>query len=85
MGDVERVLVSESVRRTYLQHNKQNKIPKGTQNKTLSFSMDENIVFITYKPFINPYAHADGFNLLFSASGNLKKNNKHNQTPIIQN
>jgi CRISPR-associated protein Cas8a1/Csx13 len=76
MGDVERVLVSESVRRTYLQHNKQNKIPKATQNKTLSFNMDENNVFVTYKPFINPYAHADGCKLLFSASGNLKKNDK---------
>ena len=76
MGDLERVFVSESVRRTYLQHNKQNKIPKGTQNKTLSFNMDENNVLVSFKPFIKPYAHADGYKLLFSGSGNLKRNNK---------
>jgi CRISPR-associated protein Cas8a1/Csx13 len=76
MGDLQRAFVSESVRRTYLQHNKQNKIPKGTQNKTLSFKMDEKNVLVSYKPFINPYAHASGYKLLFSGSGNLKGNNK---------
>jgi CRISPR-associated protein Cas8a1/Csx13 len=76
MGDVERVFISESIRRTYLQHNKQNKIPKGTQNKTLSFNMDENNVLVSYKPFVKPYAHAVGHKLLFNASGNFKKTDK---------
>ena len=73
MGDVERVFVSESIRRTYLQHNKQNNIPKGTPNKTLSFNMDENNVFVSYRPFIKPYAHAVGYSLLFGKGGNFKK------------
>ena len=46
---------------------------KGTQNKTLSFNMDKNNVFVSYRPFINPYAHSDGYKSLFGKSGNLKK------------
>ena len=76
MGDVERVFLSESIRRTYLQHNKQNKIPKGTPNRTISINMDDHAVIVTFKPFINPYSHADGYKLLFSASGDLKRGDK---------
>ena len=75
MGDVERVFLSESVRRTFLQHNKQNKIPKGTANRTLSFELDDNRVFTSYRPFVKPYAHVDGFKLLFTNSGSLKTGN----------
>jgi hypothetical protein len=59
MGDMIRVFISKLVRKTYLQHNKQNRIPKGTGNKPIHRLEDQNI-FVSFKPFIKPYAHAKG-------------------------
>lgn len=76
MGDIVRVFVSEAVRKTYLQHNKQNRIPKGTANRTLSISLEDQNVLLSFKPFVKPYAHADGYNLLLSKTGKLKPTEK---------
>ena len=61
---------------TYLQHNKQNRIPKGTANRTIAISLEDQNVMVSYKPFVKPYAHADGCNLLLSKKGELKTTEK---------
>jgi CRISPR-associated protein Cas8a1/Csx13 len=76
MGDMIRVFVSESVRKTYLQHNKQNRIPKGTANRTLAINLEDQNVLVSFKPFIKPYAHTDGYNLFLSKKGKLKETEK---------
>ena len=76
MGDIVRVFLSESVRKTYLQHNKQNRIPGKTANRTLSIGLEDQNVLVTFKPFIKPYAHADGYNLLLTKTGKLKVTEK---------
>ena len=76
MGDMIRIFVSESVRKTYLQHNKQNRIPKGTAIKTLAINLEDQNVLVSFKPFVRPYAHTEGYNLLLSKKGKLKETEK---------
>ncbi|MBW7864431.1 MAG: type I-MYXAN CRISPR-associated Cas8a1/Cmx1 [Candidatus Hydrogenedentes bacterium] len=60
MGLAERVLLSEAMRNTFLQHNKHNMILGGTEKKELSVAMDENRVFVTYTPFAKKtFAHRE--------------------------
>jgi CRISPR-associated protein Cas8a1/Csx13 len=72
MGDIVRVFISESIRKTYLQLNKQNMIPKGTSNKTISYNLEDQNVLLTYKPFSKPYAHCKGNELILTKKGQLK-------------
>jgi len=73
MGDIQRILLNQSLLGSYLQHNKQHKIPKGTTNrlKNIDFGMDA--VSVSYRPFINPYAHATAYGLLTDKKGRLLK------------
>lgn len=74
MGFVERVMLSESIRATFLQHNKQNLIPGGTQNKEASVSMDENQVIVSYKPFAGKtFAHREASGMFFTKKGAFEK------------
>ena len=51
MGDIRKVVLSEAVRQTFLQHNKQNMIPKGTVERIKTISFDDTQRQIRYKPF----------------------------------
>ena len=74
MSDMQRVALSESVRFTFLQHNKFNKIPKGTRDRTISFDFGDKTLIATYKPFLNPYAHSTAVNILCKKNGDLNNN-----------
>ncbi len=58
MSSTARIALSEAVRMSFLQHNKQNMIPKGTPDRTLSLQLDDKTVLVSYKPFVNAYAHS---------------------------
>jgi len=76
MGDLERISFSEALRMTFLQHNKQNRIPKGTSDKVISTSHNnDKQILALYKPFVNPYAHATAAELLLDSKGRLADTN----------
>ncbi len=72
MGDKERVWLSEALRRTFLQHNKQNRIPKGTPDKHLVAEIGDQTVSFRYKPFVKPYAHADAWRDMITGKDKLR-------------
>jgi CRISPR-associated protein Cas8a1/Csx13 len=67
MGKVEHVMLSEALRSTFLQHNKQNMIPKGTENKEFTLTIDEAQVIVSYKPFAkDTFAHREAAKAFFN-------------------
>ena len=58
MSDRQRIFISEAIRTTFLQHNKQNRIPKGTTNKELLFDYQTTQHAVKFKPFTPNYMHA---------------------------
>jgi len=59
IGDLERIELTRAVLGSFLQHNKQNLIPKGTANRTVSIELNEQQVMVEYRPLVKPYAHAE--------------------------
>lgn len=74
MGVVEHVMLSEAIQNTFLQHNKQNMIPKGVKKNELSATIDEKQVLIAYRPFGETYKHRESSDELFDKKGHLLKN-----------
>ena len=72
MGDLERIAFSESLRMTFLQHNKQNMIPKGTPDNRQNVSFGEKTVAVRYKPFKGRYAHAVCSGNVLNSKGEFK-------------
>jgi len=58
MGDIQRYELHQAVLGSFLQHNKQNNIPKGTAHKTVSQVFEDKQVVMEYRPLVKPYAHA---------------------------
>ena len=58
MSERQRIFISEAIRTTFLQHNKQNRIPKGTTNRELVFDYQETQHAMKFKPFNSNYMHA---------------------------
>lgn len=56
-GDVQRVHLHSAVQSTFLQHNKQNRIPKGTTQRAVNFDLQDEVVKVFYRPFGPPYAY----------------------------
>lgn len=72
-GDLEKIFLNELLLLTFLQHNKQNNIPKNS-NKTVNVQFDERQIAISFKPFSSTYAHADAADLMVDKKGHLLKN-----------
>jgi len=72
MGDLQRIALTKAVLGSFLQHNKQNKIPKGTKSRSLSVSLEDKQVLVEYRPFVKPYAHADAASSLLGRKGQAK-------------
>jgi len=73
IGDLQRIELTRAVLGSYLQHNKQNKIPKGTATRSLSLPLGDDQVFIEYRPLVKPYAHSEGANWMLKKKGNPKE------------
>jgi CRISPR-associated protein Cas8a1/Csx13 len=73
LGDIHRMQISEAILGSFLQHNKQNKIPKGTSRRSASLLMDNQIVVVDYRPLVKPYAHAQAASLFVGQKGVLQK------------
>lgn len=74
MGDEQRVHLHKAILNTYLQHNKQNRIPKATPNKRLSYERDSEMLVVEYKPLVKPYAHITEYKNIIDKKGRLKEN-----------
>jgi CRISPR-associated protein Cas8a1/Csx13 len=64
MGDLERIEHTKAVLNSFLQHNKQNNIPKGTSSKSFVLGLEEKQVLVEYRPLVKPYAHCEAAGLL---------------------
>lgn len=64
VGDLERIELNRAILNSFLQHNKQNNIPKGTASKSLTLSLEDKQVLVEYRPFVKPYAHSQAAALL---------------------
>ena len=73
MGEMERVFLNEALLMTYLQHNKQNKIPKGS-TRNINIDFVDKTVSLTYKPFVKSYEHAQADKHITNKKGQLNKN-----------
>ena len=73
LGDAQKVHLHNAVLSTFLQHNKQNLIPKGTSSRQVSFLIDEKSVTVSYRPLVKPYAHAIAPAGWTDKKGRLKK------------
>ncbi len=72
MGDLERIALNQALQMTFLQHNKQNMIPKGTPERQRSFDFGEKTAVVSYRPFVRPYAHATAGKLFLDAKGRIR-------------
>lgn len=72
-GDMEGIFLNELLLLTFLQHNKQNKIPKNS-SKTVNVQFDEKQLAISFKPFNSSYAHTDAANSMVDKKGSLLSN-----------
>lgn len=72
MGFQEKAAFSEALRMTFLQHNKQNMIAKGTPDSRRSVDFDGKAIVVRYKPFIEKYAHTVAHKDMLSTKGELK-------------
>jgi len=72
-GDAERVLIHQSLLGTFLNHNKQNKIPQGTPMVSKTVQMEGKSPVFSYRPLVRPYAHAQAAKDIFSRSGQKMK------------
>jgi CRISPR-associated protein Cas8a1/Csx13 len=73
IGDLQRIEVSRAILGSFLQHNKQNKIPKGTPTRSLNLALGDDQVVVEYKPFVKPYAHSESAKAMFQSRGKLKE------------
>lgn len=73
MGDVQKIELQRAVLGSFLQHNKQNKIPKKTPHKVLNYNFDDDSVQVEYRPLVHPYSHTEAASLLISSSGKIKE------------
>ncbi len=73
LGDLQRIELSRAVLGSFLQHNKQNNIPKGTASREMVLALGDNQVFVDYRPLVKPYAHADAAKSLENKKGALEK------------
>jgi len=72
MGDIEKIAFSEAMRMTFLQHNKQHRIPGGTADRVRNFDFGDEMALISYKPFSVPYAHATASERFLDTKGRLR-------------
>lgn len=76
MGDLERIELSKAVLNSFLQHNKQNNIPRGTTPKSFTLALEEKQVVVRYRPLVKPYAHSEAARLLPDKKGWSTKSSK---------
>lgn len=72
-GDLQRYEMHQAILGSFLQHNKQNKIPTGTSRKRLVASLEGKQVVMEYRPLVGPYAHSCAANSLIDERGRLTK------------
>lgn len=72
MGDVQRVDSSEFIRKTFLQHNQQHKIPRGTPEKIKTILLDDVQTQVRFKPFVKSYATMEAWSKMIGKKGLLK-------------
>lgn len=72
-GDTERILIHQSLLSTFLNHNKQNMIPRGTPMVSKIVQMEEKSPVFSYRPLARSYAHAQAAKEIFSGSGQKMK------------
>ncbi|MDY6911659.1 MAG: type I-MYXAN CRISPR-associated Cas8a1/Cmx1, partial [Chloroflexota bacterium] len=71
MGDVQKIELQRAILGSFLQHNKQNKIPRNTQRRVLNIDFDVDSVQVEYRPLVRPYSHTEAVALLVSNNGQL--------------
>jgi CRISPR-associated protein Cas8a1/Csx13 len=71
LSDLNRVHLHKALLDSFLQHNKQNKIPKGATRR-LVLDLDGKPVFLEYRPMLTSYAHADAAKILVNSRGRLR-------------
>lgn len=72
MGLLEKIAYTEALRMTFLQHNKFNKIPKGTADREITYEQDEKTVSVTFKPFGEIFAHMEQAPKMVDKQGRLQ-------------
>ncbi len=73
MGTAEKTLLQQALFETFLNHNKQNKVPKGTAPVQVSVQMEGKNPVFSYKPLVKSFAHSEAAKDLFTSSGQTFK------------
>lgn len=73
MGTAEKTLLQQALFETFLNHNKQNKVPKGTAIAQVSVPMEGKKPVFSYKPLVKSFAHSEAAKDLFTGSGHTLK------------
>ncbi len=73
MGIAEKTLLQQALFETFLNHNKQNKVPKGTALAQVSVPMEGKNPVFSYKPLVKSFAHSEAAKKLFTSSGQTFK------------
>lgn len=71
LGDLKKVFLNRALLKTFLQHNKQNKIPKNVSSD-ISISLEQESINISYKPFVKGYAHSLAVQAIADDNGQLR-------------
>lgn len=71
VGDLQKIFLNEVLLMTYLQHPKQNKIPKGLK-RIVNLEFNDTAVIVSYKPFGGNYAHIKAAKDITDNKGRLK-------------
>jgi len=58
---------------SFLQHNKQNRIPKGTPSREVVLALGDRQVVVEYRALVKPYAHAEAAKSLENKRGGLER------------
>ena len=73
MGTAEKTLLQQALFETFLNHNKQNKVPKGTALAQVSVPIEGKNPVFSYKPLVKSFAHSEAVKDLFTGSGQTIK------------
>jgi CRISPR-associated protein Cas8a1/Csx13 len=69
IGTLQQIQLHNAILGSFLQHNKQNCIPKGTPRRLASIDLGEKQVAVEYRPLINDYAHRTAASLILTNKG----------------
>ncbi len=73
LGNIEHIQFHNAILDSFLQHNKQNMIPKGTNKKKKFLDFGEHKIAVTYRPLVGSYAHRIAAKDIQMDSGALAK------------